>query len=165
MTHPAAGAAWLVWLEGTAVATAMRQWLWLYPIVEIVHILGFVVLVGAAVLFDLRLLGLGRHLPVTDLAGYHLRWARVALLLIVPSGLLMFSAHATEMAENPAFQMKLALIVVAGLNAAIFHRGVFRSVGSWDRDIVAPGGARLAALLSLVLWTGVISCGRLLAYL
>ena len=165
MTHPAAGAAWLVWLEGTAAATAMRQWLWLYPIVEIVHILGFVVLVGAAVLFDLRLLGLARHLPVTGLARYHLWWARVALLLIVPSGLLMFSAHATEMAENPAFQMKLALIVVAGLNAAIFHRGVFRSVGSWDRDIVAPGGARLAALLSLVLWTGVISCGRLLAYL
>jgi hypothetical protein len=165
MTHPAAGAAWLVWLEGTAVATAMRQWLWLYPIVEIVHILGFVVLVGAAVLFDLRLLGLARHLPVTGLARYHLWWARVALLLIVPSGLLMFAAHATEMAENPAFQVKLALIVVAGLNAAIFHRGVFRSVGSWDRDIVAPGGARLAALLSLVLWTGVISCGRLLAYL
>jgi len=165
MTHPAAGAAWLVWLEGTAVAVAMRQWLWLYPIVEIAHILGFVVLVGAAVLFDLRLLGLARHLRVTDLARYHLRWARLALVLIAPTGLLMFTAHATEMAVNPAFQVKLALIVLAGVNAAAFHRGVFRSVGSWDRDVVSPGGAKLAGALSLALWTGLIACGRLLAYL
>lgn len=165
MIHPAAGPAWLVWLEGTSVAAAMRQWLWLYPVVEIVHILGFVVLVGAAALFDLRLLGLARQLPVTALARYHLRWARSALFLIVPSGLLMFVAHATEMATNPAFQTKLALIVLAGLNAAAFHRGVFRTVGSWDRDITTPGSARVAALLSLVLWTGVIACGRLLAYL
>lgn len=165
MIHPAAGPAWLIWLETTAVATAMRQWLWLYPVVEIVHILGFVVLVGAAALFDLRLLGLARHLPVTGIARYHLRWARFALLIIAPSGLLMFAAHATEMAVNPAFQVKLALIVVAGLNAAAFHRGVFRSVESWDRELAAPGGARLAAVVSLVSWTGVIACGRLLAYL
>ena len=123
MIHPAAGPAWLVWLEGTSVAAAMRQWLWLYPVVEIVHILGFVVLVGAAALFDLRLLGLARQLPVTALARYHLRWARSALFLIVPSGLLMFVAHATEMATNPAFQTKLALIVLAGLNAAAFAPG------------------------------------------
>lgn len=165
MIHPAVGPAWLVWLESTAVATAMRQWLWLYPIVEIVHILGFVVLVGAAFLFDLRLLGLARHLQVTGLARHHLWWARFALLLIAPSGLLMFAAHATEMAANPAFQVKLALMVLAGLNAAIFRRGVFRSASSWDRDQIAPGGAKLAAVLSLALWTGVIACGRLLAYL
>jgi hypothetical protein len=163
--HPPTGAAWLVWVETTAVATAMRQWLWLYPIVEIVHILGFVLLVGAAVLFDLRLLGLARHLPVTGLAGYHLRWARLALLLIVPTGLLMFAAHATEMAENPAFQLKLVFILLAGANAAIFHRGTFRTVGSWDRDLPAPGAAKLAAVFSLALWSGAIACGRLLAYL
>jgi hypothetical protein len=163
--HPPTGAAWLAWIETTAVATAMRQWLWLYPIVEIVHILGFVLLVGAAVLFDLRLLGVARHLPVTGLAGYHLGWARLALLLIVPTGLLMFAAHATEMAENPAFQLKLVFILLAGANAAIFHRGAFRTVGSWDRDRPAPGAAKLAAVLSLALWSGAIACGRLLAYL
>jgi hypothetical protein len=163
--HPPTGAAWLVWIETTAVATAMRQWLWLYPIVEIVHILGFVVLVGAAVLFDLRLLGVAGHLPITGLARHHLRWARLALLLIVPSGLLMFAAHATEMAENPAFQLKLVFILLAGANAAVFHRGAFQSVELWDRDVPAPVGAKLAAVLSLALWTGAIACGRLLAYL
>ena len=63
----------------------MRQWLWLYPIVEIVHIVGFIVLVGAAFMFDLRLLGLARAVPVSALADHLLRWARWALVLVVPT--------------------------------------------------------------------------------
>jgi hypothetical protein len=143
----------------------MRQWLWLYPAVEIVHIVGFVILVGAAAMFDLRLLGVSRHLPVTAMARHHLRWARFALLLVLPSGLLMFAAHATEMSANPAFRVKLVLIAVAAANAAVFHRGIFRSVAGWDREVAAPVPARLAGALSLLLWAGVIACGRLLAYL
>jgi hypothetical protein len=163
--HEAIGPAWLVWLEGSAVAIAMRQWLWLYPIVEIVHIVGFVILVGAAVMFDLRLLGFSRQLPVADLAQHLLRWARLSLLLIVPAGVLMFMAHATEMAENPAFRLKLLLIVVAGLNAAGFHRGPFQSVRNWNQNVAIPVTAKAAAVLSLFLWVGVIACGRMLAYL
>jgi hypothetical protein len=153
-----------VWLESSGFATAMRQWLWLYPIVEIVHIVGFVVLVGSAFMFDLRLLGLGRGLPVSAMAGHLLRWSRWSLLLVIPTGVAMFIAHATEMAENPAFQLKLAFITAAFLNAAVFHRFPFRAVGDWDTEIAAPLPARLAGALSLVLWIGVISCGRLLAY-
>ena len=84
------GAAWLVWLETTGLAVAMRQWMWLYPFVEIVHILGFVILVGSAFSFDVRLLGISRALPVTGMERHLLRWARASLLLIVPSGVAMF---------------------------------------------------------------------------
>ena len=164
MGHPPGAAVWQVWLESTAPAVAMRQWTWLYPIVEITHILGFVILVGSAFMFDVRLLGTSRDLPVAGMARHLLRWARASLLLVVPSGALMFSAHAVEFATNPAFQLKLALIAAAGLNAAIFHRVPFRSVGDWDFDVHAPAAARAAAVLSLVLWTLVIACGRLLAY-
>jgi len=162
--HPPVGPAWLVWLEATAFATAMRQWAWLYPIVEIVHIVGFVVLVGAAVMFDLRLLGMSRPLPVTGMERHLLPWARAALILVVPSGVMMFVAHATEMAENPAFRLKLLLLGAATLNAAVFHRVPFRSVAAWDRNVGSPAAARTAAVVSLALWVGVISCGRLLAY-
>ena len=165
MTHPLAGAAWLVWLETSAPAAAMRHWLWLYPIVEITHIVGFVVLVGAAVMFDLRLLGVSRALPASAMARHHLPWARAALLLVVPSGALMFIAHATEFAANPAFRLKLLLLAAAGLNALFFHRGAFRSVGGWEANTAVPRSARAAAVLSLALWVGVIACGRLLAYL
>ena len=164
MTHPPQGPAWLVWLETTRAAAIMRESLWTYPIVEIVHIVGFVVLVGAAVMFDLRLLGVSRALPASLMARHHLPWARAALLLVVPSGFLMFIAHATEFAENPAFRLKLLLLALAGLNALAFHRGAFRSVTGWESR-AAPLTARAAAVLSLVLWIGVIAAGRLLAYL
>lgn len=162
--HPPSGPAWLVWLETTGVATAMRQWQWLYPIVEIVHIAGFVVLVGAAFMFDARLLGRSRALPVSALGRHLLPWARWSVLVIVPSGALMFVAHATEMATNPAFRVKLILLGAALLNAAVFRRWPFRSVGDWDTEVVGPGAARAAGVLSLMLWTGVIACGRLIAY-
>lgn len=163
--HPIAGPAWQVWLESSAVAGAMRQWLWLYPTVEIAHILGFVLVVGAAVMFDLRLLGFSRHLAVSQMARHLLPWSWAGLVLIFPSGFLMFTAHATEMAANPAFRVKLALLAAAGLNAVVFERWTFRSVTAWDRYTTAPVAARSAGVVSLVVWTGVISCGRLLAYL
>ena len=155
---------WLVGLETSGVAGAMRHWLWLYPLVEIVHIVGFVVLVGAAVMFDLRLLGLARYLPAADLAHYLLPWARTSLLLVLPSGLLLFTAHATEWAASPVFRLKLLLLAAAALNAALFHRGPFQSVATWNRDRTAPVTAKCAAVASLLLWLGVIACGRLLAY-
>jgi hypothetical protein len=162
--HPAEGAAWLVWLETSALAVAMRQWQWLYPIVEILHILGFIVVVGAGFFFDLRLLGLARGLPVSALARHLLRWARGAFAVVAPTGAMMFAAHATEFAGNPAFRLKLALILVAVLNAAAFDRWPFRGVAEWDTGVDAPPRARLAAGVSLVCWTGAVSCGRLLAY-
>ncbi len=162
MTQASAG--WTGWLEATAAATAMRQSLWLYPIVEILHIIGFVVLVGSAAMFDLRLLGFSRQLPVTGMERHLLPWARASVLLIVPTGGLMFVAHATEFAGNPAFRMKLLFLVLAALNASLFHLRPFRRVAGWDHGASAPLAARVAAGLSLTLWTGVIACGRLLAY-
>ena len=125
---------------------------------------GFVVLVGAAAMFDLRLLSVSRRLPVTAMARHLLPWAHLSLVLVVPSGLMMFAAHATELAENPAFRLKLVLIAAALLNAAAFHTGAFTSVGTWNQDAKTPTAAKLAAFFSLVFWTGIITCGRLLAY-
>jgi len=142
----------------------MRQWAWLYPAVEIVHILGFVVVVGAAFFFDLRLLGLARAVPVTALASHLLSWARAGFAVVVPTGLMMFTAHATEMASNPLFRVKLLLIAAGVLNAAAFHQWPFKSVDGWNVGASAPGWAKATALISLVCWSAAIACGRLLAY-
>jgi hypothetical protein len=151
-------------LERLPIADAMRQWLWLYPGVEIVHILGFVLLAGSIAMFDLRLLGFSRTLPVPALARHLLPWTLGALVLVVPSGFLMFTAHAGDFAGNPVFLLKMGLLAAAGVNAAAFHFGPYRSVARWERDRPAPAAARLHAGASLALWTGVIACGRLLAY-
>jgi len=139
----------------------MRDDAWLYPVVEIVHIVGFSILVGAVAMFDLRLLGFGRALPLRALARHLLPWSWAALALIVPSGLLMFSTQ-PELLDNRAFVLKLILIAAAGANALAFHVGPWRRVASWHDS--TPVLARLHACLSLLLWIGVIACGRLLAY-
>jgi len=152
-------------VESLAIAKAMREWLWLYPSVEIVHIVGFTILVGSVAMFDLRVLGLSKRISVRALSRHLLPWSVGALTLIVPSGLLMFSAHASDFLGNTAFQLKMALLLAAGLNAAWFHTGPYQSVKSWDVDAPAPLAAKLSVALSLAIWLGVISCGRLLAYL
>jgi hypothetical protein len=160
---PAAGV--VEWLATTPLSVAMREGAWLYPIVEIVHIAGFSVLVGSVVLFDLRVLGFARTLPVAALGDHLLRWALASVLLVVPAGLLLFSAHPVELSKNPAFLIKLVLIALAGLNALAFHWLPYRSVAGWDRGRPAPPLARAGAAVSILLWLGVITCGRMLAYL
>jgi hypothetical protein len=159
------GAPALGWIEQTALATAMRQELWLYPTVEILHIWGFVVLVGSVAMLDLRLLGLSRQVSVRQLSRHLLPWTWGALLVIVPTGLLMFITHAGDFISNRAFVLKLILIFAAGINAAAFQLGPYRHVLEWDSGMATPTAAKLHAALSLLIWMGVIACGRLLAYL
>lgn len=151
-------------IEQSPLAAAMRGEMWLYPIVEIFHIAGFIVLVGAVVMFDLRVLGLSRDISLRALARHLLPWSVGALIVIVPTGLMMFAAHATEFVDNRAFALKLTLITLAFTNAAAFHAGVFRNAAAWDTMVGAPAAARAHALASLLIWIGVVSCGRLIAY-
>ena len=157
-------AAPLAAIERLPLALAMRHDLWLYPSVEIVHIIGFVTLVGTIIVFDLRLLGLSKALPVRALARHTLPWSIGALLLIVPTGLLMFITHAGDFISNPAFITKMSLLFCAATNAAVFHAGVFRGVASWDSGVATPAAAKIHAMVSLLIWFSVLACGRLLAY-
>ena len=164
---PAPGGA-LGALEGSGLGQAMRQWLWLYPSVEIVHIAGIALLFGSIAVLDLRLLGLSRDIPVKKLARHVLPWTAGSFVLIIPSGLLMFTAHATEFIDSEVFILKMLLIMAAGVNAALFHTITFRTADVWDseemRKLPPPPSARAAGAISLLLWISVIACGRLLAY-
>ncbi len=164
---PAPGGA-LGALEGSSLGQAMRQWLWLYPSVEVVHLVGIGLLFGSIVVLDLRLLGISRQIPVRVLARHVLPWTAASFLLIIPSGLLMFLAHASEFVESEVFILKMLLIMAAGLNAVLFHTITFRTADVWDteemRRLAPPPSARLAGALSVLLWISVIACGRLLAY-
>ncbi len=155
-------------LEASGLGQAMRQWLWLYPTVETVHLVGIGLLFGSIAVLDLRLLGVSRTIPVRVLARHVLPWTAASFLLIVPSGFMMFSAHATEFIESPVFVLKMLLILAAGLNAALFHAVVSPSMEVWDsedmRKLGPPPSARVSAAVSLGVWIAVIACGRLLAY-
>jgi hypothetical protein len=121
------------------------------------------VLVGSIVALDLRLLGLGRAIPVQPMARLLLPLSRFGFLLAISMGFLLFSADASHVVRNPAFQTKALLIAAALVTVAIAHAGPWRRVAHWGTEV--PGSAKVTALLSLVLWLGVVSAGRLIAYL
>lgn len=147
-----------------ALVEALRESTGLYAATEIAHTLGFIVLVGAVFFFDLRVLGLARTLSLSALGRLLLPWSWASVVVIVPTGLAMFAVNADVLLDSGPFKLKMALLLAAGLNAAFFLTGPWQSVRQWDVGVPAPLAAKLSAVASLFLWTGVISCGRLLAY-
>ncbi len=152
-------------LQGSALGEGVRGTPYLYPTLESLHILGIAVLVGPAFAFDLRLLGVARRLiPVTTAARQLLPVSHVGLLVAAVTGVVLLSAQATAVAGSAAAPWKLGLLVVAGVNVLVFHRGIYRRVDQWANAAVTPPAARVAAGVSLTAWTGVTVAGRFLAY-
>ena len=161
MEHQPAASIFLA-LQESALGHAMRSSPALYPAVEILHIIGFVVLVGSILALDVRVLGLGRAIPIQPMAQLLLPLSRFGFLLAISMGLLLFSADASHVVRNPAFQIKLPLIALALITVAIAHAGPWRRVALWGTEV--PGSAKIMALASLLLWLGVVCAGRLIAY-
>lgn len=129
---------------------------WAYPLLEVVHLVGISLLLGNLVLFELRMFGLGRDLPIEALARLGLPLAVGGFALAAASGLLMFVTQAQDLLANRFFVAKVVLVMVAGLNAAAFH-----ARGSVQR---ADRAAKAHSVLSLALWLAVLACGRGIAY-
>lgn len=157
--------AFLEWLENTSGSIAIRESILFYPLVETTHVLTLCLFLGLTALWDLRLLGLAmRRVPVSEVGGRLLPWAVAGFALMVVSGGLLFYSGPLRAAQNIFFQVKMVMIVLACLNALVFHKTVYRRVEVWDREAVIPLRARAAGFLSLVLWAGVVVAGRMQAY-
>lgn len=150
------------WLDQTSFGHVMRESLYLFPIVETLHVFGIVSLVSSAFLLDLRLFGVGpmRDEPVRKLARWVLPWVVAGFTVQVVTGALMFSAEATRSAVNSFFWYKMFLLLGVGINALVFHATVYREVESWNNAPVAPIGARIYGTFSIILWLGIITLGR-----
>ena len=129
-----------------------------YPIANVVHVLGVVLLVGGIGIVDLRLIGFFRAIPLRPLARALTPLGVAGLVLLVLSGSVLIASDAEAVAGNGTFRLKLALIALALANAILFR---WRVGGL--RAEAAPG-LRLMALVSLLLWVTVAVCGRLIAY-
>jgi hypothetical protein len=137
----------LAWIVGHPYA---------YPLLEVVHIVGIALLLGNLVLVELRVWGAGATLDVRALGRLALMLSLAGFAIIVASGTLMFASQPQELLANRAFAVKMALVMLAGCNAGMFHaRGGLARL---------DGTARAQTILSLGLWLGVIICGRWIAY-
>ena len=143
----------------------MAESVWAFPIVESVHVLTLCLFLGMAAILDLRLLSLVmRDVPASEVATRLLPWTTAGFVVMVISGVLTFLNAPIRYYENIFFRIKIAALVLAGLNVWVFHSGIWRKVSDWDRDAVAPFRARLAGILSLVLWACIVVAGRMIAY-
>ena len=153
------------WLAGTNGSIALHESLYVYPIAESVHVWTLVVFVGLGVILDLRLLGVAlRSVPVTELMERLGPWVVAGFVVMAASGSLLFYAVPVRTYQSVWFRSKMVFLVLAALNAWVFHSGVYRSVARWDLATTIPRRAKLAGAISLVLWAGVILSGRFIAY-
>jgi hypothetical protein len=153
------------WLANTRGSIALHESLWGYPIVESTHVLTMCLFLGMIVMLDLRLLGVTmRRVPVSQVAGRLLPWARAGFVVMVVSGALLFYAIPVRAFHSIFLRLKVVMLILAGLNAWAFHSGVLRKVSEWDLNSVPPRRARIAGAVSLVLWASIVVAGRMIAY-
>jgi len=153
------------WLESTHTAAEIRESTWLFPTIETIHVLAILIVVGSISMFDFRLLGFtGRDRTVREIYNEVMPWTRSGFGIAAIAGFLLFSSNATKYYHNFPFRMKMLVLLLAGINTAVFEFWTFRNVASWDRDSRLPRAARFAGACSLVLWIFVVAFGRWIGF-
>src|SRR5579872_3579369 len=155
------------WIENSPLGAGVRDSVWIFPVIESIHILAIVLLAFTAAMIDLRLLGAGflRRRPVAEVASQLTPWMWRAITLLIVTGIALFASEAASKCyESKAFYVKLALIAIAVVNAAISGAAIKHHAVQWDQTSSAPPQAKVMALLSLVAWAGVVFAGRGIAY-
>ena len=151
-------------LNDSAVTNWLNSLLWGFPSAEIFHIVMTGAFFGGIAMLDLRLLGFNRRVSSVTLMNHILPCLWWLFSGVVISGGLLFMFMPLEYSGNPAFQLKLGLIALGGLNALFMHVVLLRDQYVWDSHNGVPSGVKLAALMSLLIWIGTLACGRLIAY-
>jgi hypothetical protein len=148
----------LRWLVNSPWSHWINAYEWIFPAIQSVHFIGFAVSIGSIAIVDLRLFGFGmkRQAPA-ELAADLNRWTLLGIAMMLVTGFLMFSTDAVTYHNNPSFQIKMTCLMVA----LVFQFTIRR----WAvKPGAGPVGAKLAAGVSLLLWTTVLMAGRMIAF-
>jgi len=157
----------LQWLADTQFSTMMRESTWAEPIVETIHVLTLTLFLGFAVLLDLRLLGITlKRKPMSEVLAQFNPWLFGGFAVMVVSGTLLFCGDPVSFYNThpPFFRIKMIMLVLAGLNVMIFNLGIGRRVAEWDTFPKTPRAAKVAGIVSIVLWILIVAAGRAIAY-
>jgi len=153
------------WLASTPYSIALIESLYMYPLIESVHVWTLGIFFGMATVLDLRLLGFAlRSVPVSDLLERLQPWTLTSFAIMIVTGSLLFYAIPVRTYQSVWFRAKMLMLVLAGINILIFHKGIYPSVENWRLSAAIPRPARLAGALSLLLWSSIIISGRFIAY-
>ncbi len=155
----------LEWIENWPLSMDIASG-WMFPFFETIHVLAATFLVGSLLMVDLRLMGLAAvRYPVRKMSEELMAWTWAAFVIALLAGLMMFITQPNHYVPNPAFQIKMILLLLAGANMAVFHKLTWRTIGGWDSAAKPPLAARAAGGLSLLLWVGVVVSARWIGHL
>ncbi|MGH9687190.1 MAG: DUF6644 family protein [Candidatus Acidiferrales bacterium] len=157
--------AFLKSIEATSFATTIRDSIWMFPIIESIHVISFTIVVGTIAIIDLRLLGLastGRS--IRKMESEILKWTWAAFVVAVATGLTMFSTNARIYFHNPFFRAKMILLLLTGINVLVFELTAGRKRAQWDMAKSAPRVGKVVAVLSLTMWISIIFMGRIIGF-
>jgi hypothetical protein len=154
--------AFLEWLQGSWLGTMVAESLWGYPLFETLHTIGMALLIGSLGLINLRMLGYKPELPILGMRDL-LPLAWLGFTINAFSGIALFTSDAVFFFSSYTFRIKMILIILGGINAAVLGRRMFREVHAGDA-VAPPAGVKWIARSSLVFWIGAVIAGRLIAY-
>ncbi|MDP2142230.1 MAG: hypothetical protein Q8L20_15600 [Gammaproteobacteria bacterium] len=153
------------WLDAQAWSSGLHESYYMYNWIESTHVLTLMIFLGMLFVIDLRMLGLTMtNVPASKVAARLNIPMMIGFTIMVVTGLLLYYAVPVRTTQSIWFRVKFFLLIAAGINAWLFHRRMNESVATWDNEPVAPKRLRYAAGLSLALWAGVVTTGRLIAY-
>ena len=150
-------------LRGIKTTVPFMHSKWGWPTAQIAHFLGLSILVGAIFMFDLRMLGMAKGISIGALHKL-VPWGIAGYLVNVVTGFMFVTASPDQYVYNSAFQLKMIFMIAAGLNILVFYSFTFRKTRMVGPGGAAPFLAKLAAGASLILWTGIIVLGRMIAF-
>lgn len=152
-------------LEETGLAQSIRTDLYLFPVIEVIHVIALTLVFGTIFIVDLRILGVASiDRAVRKVERDVLKWTWGGFAVAVVTGFLMFISNAQAYVANLPFQLKMLLLVAAGLNLLVFELTARRKLADWDELPRGPTPARTAAMLSILIWASVIFAGRWIGF-
>ena len=156
---------WCEQIEATSLGVMVRESIWGFPSLVAIHIIGLVFSAAIVVWLDLRLLGVSMTgVPVSRVYRRLMPLAFVGFVVMIVSGVVIFTGFATSAYKNPYFRIKLLALSLAAVNALVYHTSIERRIALWDRSPRPPGAARMAGIISILAWTTVILAGRMMSY-
>jgi len=144
---------------------SVRESFWMFPAIETIHVVAIVIVLGSITRLDMRLMGLvWQNRPVTEVSDEMLPWTWTSFVIAAIFGTMLWMSKPITYFGIAFFDVKMILILLAGINMLFFQFVTFKDVSVWDRDPIPPASARLQGALSMAFWLCVVVCGRFIGF-
>jgi hypothetical protein len=152
------------WLEQTSVSQEIQKALWLIPLLQTIHIIAIAMVLSSVLMVELRILGVGKSLTMTQTSARYVPWLWTGLVLLAVTGLALIIGEPKRALPNPAFQIKMLMLAVTLAAVGVFQTSLRRNVAFWEGRSLGRKLTGGFAVIVFFLWCAIAVAGRWIAY-